>query len=441
MSTNPAASRRQLEASDPKATVWVNANAGSGKTHVLVDRVVRLMLDGTEPSRIMCVTFTKAAAAEMANRLFERLSKWIALDDQALRDQLAKLDILKADAKRLERARQLFTRALETPGGLKIQTIHAFCERVLQLFPVEAGIVPHFTMLDDRESLNLLQEARNGVLATAKADGASALGAALLDVANRVSADGFDSLLSQLLAKRANLRAVFDASSGLAQAESLLRQHLSLEAGVTRETLLAELACDVRRYRELAAALEGGSSTERDRAALIRNLCVAEDITLITLQPVLMTKDGELRKSVANKPTLARHPWIEDFVKADQVRLIEALGVMGDLECLSATLSLLRLGGAIVERFEQLKRNRGAYDFDDLIIKTGELLSERPDAAWVLYKLDGGIEHLLVDEAQDTSPMQWQIIRSLTEEFFAGEGRHGAMSRTLFVVGDRKQSI
>ena len=114
---------------------------------------------------------------------------------------------------------------------------------------------------------------------------------------------------------------------------------------------------------------------------------------------------------------------------------------MGDLECLSATQSVLRLGSAIVKSFEEAKRSRGAYDFDDLIIRTGELLRERPDAAWVLYKLDGGIEHLLVDEAQDTSPMQWEIIRSLTEEFFSGEGRHGRKPRTLFVVGDRKQSI
>ena len=247
MSRNPAASRKQLEASDPSATVWVNANAGSGKTHVLVDRVVRLMLDGTEPSRIMCLTFTKAAAAEMANRLFDRLSKWIALDDEALRGELAKLDINKADARRLDRARQLFTRALETPGGLKIQTIHAFCERVLQLFPVEAGIVPHFTMLDDRESLALLQDARNGVLKAAKADEASPIGMALVDVANRVSPDGFDSLLSHLLGKRANLRALFDEAFGLQRAESLLRAHMSLEQGVTRETLLAGLACDVKR--------------------------------------------------------------------------------------------------------------------------------------------------------------------------------------------------
>ncbi len=161
MSVNPKASLHQLRASDPEASVWVNANAGSGKTHVLVDRVVRLMLGGTEPSRIMCLTFTKAAAAEMANRLFERLSTWIAMDDAALRNKLGELGSPGASPALMERARQLFTRALETPGGLKIQTIHAFCERVLQLFPVEAGVVPHFTLLDDRQSADLLEKARN----------------------------------------------------------------------------------------------------------------------------------------------------------------------------------------------------------------------------------------------------------------------------------------
>jgi len=441
VSHNPAASRAQLRASDPRATVWVNANAGAGKTHVLVDRVVRLMLGGTEPSRIMCLTFTKAAAAEMANRLFDRLSKWIALDDDALRAVLGKLGSENADQALLERARQLFTRALETPGGLKIQTIHAFCERVLQLFPVEAGIVPHFTMLDDRESLKLLQEARNAVLAAAKAGDGSELGTALQDVADRVSADGFDSLLTQLLGKRANLRELFEEEGGLARAESLLRHHMSLEPGLTRDSLTAGLSCDVKRYLELADALDGGSNTEKQRAAEIRAACQAAGVTLQALQKILLTKEGEPRKAIANKPTLQRHSWIEEFLKADQQRLSDALALLGDLECLSATLSVLRLGSAIVRGFEAAKRARGAYDFDDLIIKTGELLRERPDAAWVLYKLDGGIEHLLVDEAQDTSPMQWQIIRSLTEEFYAGEGRHGRMPRTLFVVGDRKQSI
>ena len=223
MSRNPKASAKQLEASDPCATVWVNANAGAGKTHVLVDRVIRLMLGGTEPSRIMCLTFTKAAAAEMANRLFERLSTWIALSDEGLSQRLADLGSPRADAPLLERARQLFTRALETPGGLKIQTIHAFCERVLQLFPIEAGIVPHFSMLDDRQAADMMQQARNMVLSAARSDEASPLGAALLDVATRVSADGFDELLTQLLAKRASLRMVLDREDGLAKAEILLR--------------------------------------------------------------------------------------------------------------------------------------------------------------------------------------------------------------------------
>ncbi|WP_421692901.1 double-strand break repair helicase AddA [Aestuariivirga sp.] len=441
MSLNPAASLAQLRASDPSATVWVNANAGSGKTHVLVDRVVRLMLGGTEPSRIMCLTFTKAAAAEMANRLFERLSKWIALDDGALRDELKKLGAHDAGAPLLERARQLFTRALETPGGLKIQTIHAFCERVLQLFPVEAGIVPHFAMLEDRDSLSLLQDARNAVLAAARTGGETETGAALLDVANRVSADGFDALLTQLLSKRAHLRELFDGEAGLERAESLLRFHMSLEPGLTRESLTQSLDADQTRYRELASLLEGGSKSEKDTAVAIRSALAVPEATLLELRSVLLTGKCEPRKWVANKSTHDAHPWIDDLVRPDQARLEDALGRMGDLECLSATLSLLRLGSAIVRRFEQSKRLRGAYDFDDLIIKTGELLHERPDAAWVLYKLDGGIEHLLVDEAQDTSPMQWQIIRSLTEEFFAGEGRHGRKPRTLFVVGDRKQSI
>ncbi len=440
MSHNPAASLAQLKASDPAATVWVNANAGSGKTHVLVDRVVRLMLGGTEPSRIMCLTFTKAAAAEMANRLFERLSKWITLDDAALRAELKKLGSPDAEPALLERARQLFTRALETPGGLKIQTIHAFCERVLQLFPVEAGIVPHFTMLDDREQLSLLQEVRDAVLSDAQ-DEATETGAALREVVNRVNADDFDKLLTQLLSKRATLRALFEEEKGLERAESLLRMRLSLEQGVTRASITSGLACDVKRYLELAEALESGTDTEGKTAAKLRAGCAAQNPSLLDVQNVLLTGEATPRANVANAPTRQRHPWIEDFVKADQQRLIDALGVMGDLECLGATLSLLRLGSAITRGFEAAKRARGAYDFDDLIIKTGELLREKPDASWVLFKLDGGIEHMLVDEAQDTSPMQWQIVQALTAEFFSGEGRHGSKARTLFVVGDRKQSI
>ena len=129
---------KQRRASDPNASAFVAANAGSGKTYVLVQRILRLLLDGFDPSQILALTYTTAAAANMSNRVFKDLSDWVSLDDRALAGELAKLDGNKASAERIRLARQLFARAVETPGGLKIQTIHAFCERVLHLFPFDA---------------------------------------------------------------------------------------------------------------------------------------------------------------------------------------------------------------------------------------------------------------------------------------------------------------
>ena len=441
MSANPQASALQARASDPKVSAWVNANAGSGKTHVLVDRVVRLLLAGTEPSRIMCLTFTKAAAAEMSNRLFERLSAWVPLDDASLRQSLENLGTRDIDADLLRRARQLFTRALETPGGLKIQTIHAFCERVLQLFPVEAGIVPRFTVMDDRLAADLMRQARDQTLAAALQAPDSALGLAVTDVAGRVQADGFEALMSGLLRQRANIRAVLDGDDGIIAALGHLRGVLGIGPDESNETLERELTIDRTRLARFAAALDGGSKTDVERAVYLRIVLGNAQSTLFDLQHIFLTLKDEPRKSLATKPVLTAHPWISDFVAGEQARLQSALGKRADLERIAATGSLLVVGAAILSAYETAKRRHGAYDFEDLIIRTGELLAERPDAAWVLYKLDGGIEHLLIDEAQDTSPAQWRIIKALTEEFFSGAGSHGGKRRTIFAVGDRKQSI
>jgi ATP-dependent helicase/nuclease subunit A len=149
------ANRDQARASDPDASVWVSAHAGSGKTHVLVNRVIRLMLAGVQPERILCLTYTRAAAAEMSRRLFDVLSSWIPLDDEALIHHVHGISGYAKFGGELKAARRLFARALETPGGLKIQTIHAFCERLLQRFPVEAGVVPGFTVMDEIEAREL----------------------------------------------------------------------------------------------------------------------------------------------------------------------------------------------------------------------------------------------------------------------------------------------
>ena len=443
MTLNPRASAKQLEASDPRSSAWVNANAGSGKTHVLVDRVIRLLLTGTEPSRIMCLTFTKAAASEMSNRLFERLSAWVPLDDAALDGALALLGIAEPkDSLRL-RARQLFTRALETPGGLKIQTIHAFCERLLQLFPVEAGIVPRFTVMDERSAVEMLQQARDATLAAAIEAPHGALGLAVADVVAHVQADQFEELMRQLLGQRANLGGVLESQVTIAAATILLRRQLDLGVDETASDVIASATLDRAVYPKLAEALARGGKTDRERGELIARVLGDPAASLADLASLYLTtkNEGKALSSMATKPVIQAHGWIEPFLLAEQQRLAMVLGKLADLRRIAATASLLTVGAAILSAFEAAKRRAGAYDFEDLIIRTGELLSERPEAAWVLYKLDGGIEHLLVDEAQDTSPAQWSIVTALTEEFFAGAGSRGSLDRTVFAVGDRKQSI
>lgn len=437
--TRPA-SLPQLRASDPLASAWVNANAGSGKTHVLVDRLIRLMLAGTDPSRILCLTFTKAAAAEMSTRLYERLGRWTTMEAAGLAGALAAIGIESAPEATLTRARQLFTAALETPGGLKIQTIHAFCERLLQHFPVEAGIIPQFTVMDDHMSAEILQLARQNVLRGAQQDPQSSLGQALAEITRHVQASDFDDLVKAVLAGKTDL----DLSrSGITIAVNALRQRLSLSPADAPARIHSELALDTVSYRQFVDALQRGSKGDTERAAQIASVLIGREPNLIGLKRLYLTTADEPKKirGIVTKPVIDAHRWIEAFVAAEQQRLLAGLGKLADLEHITATAALLTIAGEMAGAYEAEKRRRGAYDFDDLISRTNRLLAERPDAAWVLYKLDGGIEHVLLDEAQDTSPAQWNIVRAITEEFFAGHGTRERPDRTLFAVGDRKQSI
>jgi len=434
---------QQRKASDPEASAWVNANAGSGKTHVLIDRLIRLMLDDTEPSKILCLTFTRAAASEMASRLYDRVGGWITLSDAALQGELRKIGADDVSPERLRRARQLFTAALETPGGLKIQTIHAFCERLLQLFPVEAGIVPDFTVMDDRASAEALSAARRHVLREAQRDPEGVIGTAFAEVVRHAQAEQFDELLAAILRQRADLDDILKNAKGAVKAGLYLRAVLDLQPGEDEAAIYATLSLDRALSQRFIAALNTGSDAAKGVAAQIAGVLSRPGTSLLDLHDVYMTKDSEPRslRTMAAAKILAAWPDAADFATAEQVRLATALGKLADLEQLRATLALLTVAGAVTAAFEREKRRRGAYDFDDLILRTSDLLAERPDAVWVLFKLDNGIEHVLVDEAQDTSPAQWKIIRALTEEFFSGQGVERPKPRALFVVGDRKQSI
>ncbi|MDH7797375.1 MULTISPECIES: double-strand break repair helicase AddA [unclassified Beijerinckia] len=438
MSAGRSSSRSSLSqaaASDPSVSVWVSANAGSGKTHVLAHRVIRLLLNNVEPGKILCLTFTKAAAANMARRVFDILSGWTSFDDETLQQALS--DMTGRTGHDLAFARTLFARTIETPGGLKVQTIHAFCERLLHMFPFEANIAAGFSVIETDAQEELLQRAREDVLALAIDAPDSVAGRALHLITGLTSEAKFDQLLKGGLAKHAAIEAVLGRlQEGGYRAR--LAQELGLRPSETIEALDAEITEGGPSKKDWATAaeiLEASSASDQKQAGRIRAFLAVSSVEI--LRATVLTDKGEPRKTFATKAAQARlDPTIVDELE----RLPPLLEKHKAARCVERSAALLELLNAILLRYRHLKTAHGKLDFADLIERTMMLL-DRSSAAWVLYKLDNGIDHVLVDEAQDTSPEQWHILQRLTEEFFAGSGGGAPRLRTLFVVGDEKQSI
>jgi ATP-dependent helicase/nuclease subunit A len=430
---------KQRRASDPAASVWVSANAGSGKTHVLAQRVVRLLLQGTPPSKILCLTFTKAAAANMAMRVFDTLALWTRLDDPALRNAIVATGASEPSARDRIEARKLFARTVETPGGLKIQTIHAFCERLLHLFPFEANAPARFEVTDETLQAELLQRARRDVLNDARTD--SRLADMLDRVTQDCSAQGFESLIKEAMSQRARARTRWPQDHALS-----LRKALGLAPGRDVSTIrdeMIEREIAPARWSEIAAFLATGSVTDQKKAELLRRAGAHRaagdlDSCLDCYLSIFFTEKEERLKSLLTKALATRRPDIEADLNGEQTRLDGLRMERKSAAMLERTVALTGLIDAIFKRYDAFKAARGILDFDDLIAKTLALL-ERSEAAWVLYKLDAGIDHVLVDEAQDTSAAQWRILERLTGDFATGAGR--AAARTFFAVGDEKQSI
>ncbi|HUE45915.1 MAG TPA: double-strand break repair helicase AddA [Aestuariivirgaceae bacterium] len=439
------ANRNQAVASDPNASVWVSAHAGSGKTYVLVNRVIRLMLAGVPPERILCLTYTRAAAAEMSRRLFEVLSSWIPLDDDALIEHIHKISGYAKFGGELNKARRLFARALETPGGLKIQTIHAFCERLLQRFPVEAGVVPGFSVMDDVEARDVLAEVRRSVLAEARAvEGPAA--AALAKVVAYAGDQQIDALVKELLAKRSELKRLLSDEGLRDGAIARLARFLGVPGNVSEETIWSDAVAGMDRAAYAAAAdalSEAGGKADPKLGGQIRDTLAAGDPEQIfaALKGVFLTKEGERRKKLCTAATVRQFPHVDEHLASECDRIVALAEMERAVKVRDASAALFGFADQIIGRYENEKRRLGRYDYDDLIIRTLSMFRELEHAAWVLYKLDGGLDHILIDEAQDTSPEQWQIVQFLAEDFFTGEGRRPGVTRTIFAVGDRKQSI
>ncbi|WP_297583397.1 double-strand break repair helicase AddA [Roseibium sp.] len=437
---------RQDLASRPRASAWVSANAGSGKTFVLSRRVVRLLLDGTDPSRILALTFTKAAAAEMATRVFKILGTWVTMADGELSVELQDIEGRKPDAARLAMARRLFARALETPGGLKIQTIHGFCESLLHQFPLEANVAGHFSVLDDRVAAELMAEARASVLHKAETEPDSSFGQALASVIDLMSDGGAQKALDELIQRRDAFRRwtvdAGDLETALEELAALLKIDPSTRLGDFDNRFRDECPFDLNTCLSYAEALKTGTKTDQARAdALVDAIKISTpDAFREAWLQIFLTGKLEPRKSLATKKIADTYPDMIEALVGEQSRLMTLLEERRRVATFEGTVSLLRLADAVIRHYDRAKTARGYLDFEDLVVKTATLLQKSDAALWVQYKLDQGLDHILVDEAQDTSPRQWEVVTSLASEFFSGSGAH-ERTRTLFAVGDEKQSI
>ncbi|HKK31578.1 MAG TPA: UvrD-helicase domain-containing protein, partial [Alphaproteobacteria bacterium] len=425
----------QRIAANPAVSAWVDASAGSGKTKVLTDRVLALLLQSARPHAILCLTFTKAAAGEMANRIAGRLSSWARMDEPALAEDLASLGGRTPDGETLDRARRLFARVQEAPGGVRIDTMHAFCQGVLQRFPVEAKVPPHFAVLDERDQRTLLAQARDGLVLEIARHPDTPLAQAWERVLARLSESTFAKLMGELVKNRPLL---------LKAQASDIAHALEVPAEATTETLVRsaceDAAFDGPGLRSLIQPmLEGSATVQKIAGSLstwLENTAGHRDFK--ALCAALLNKDGTPTKLERFNPFKSNFA-LHELIQTEQARLVDVWDELSRAEALADTEALLTVAKQLLTRYEQAKRIRSQLDYDDLIEGAARLLVD-PGAAWVHYKLDEGIDHVLVDEAQDTSPPQWQVIAGLIEEFFAGESvneRH----RTFFAVGDPKQSI
>lgn len=432
------ATDQQRRASDPDVSVWVEASAGTGKTKVLSDRVLRLLLKGVVPARILCLTYTKAAAVEMNTRIARRLSQWAVIDDSRLAAELQKLLGCAADDKIMAQARRLFAILLDTPGGMKIQTIHSFCQEILKRFPLEAKISPYFEVMDDRTAGEALEQIKLDLLRRVELQPEGRTAQALAYITSKVSEFTFPKLMSSLSVNRHKILRLLAKGSGALLAEIAARLNIAPEMTVEQATADFWAQTDFAAASALAEALLQGSEIDAGKGTALRQALSARDYA--AYHKIFLTDKNEPRKTIGTKAAMAHCPSGAEWAAEEAGRLLETDEKLAAVALFASTRAVLYLAEDLLQGYNAYKRRHSKMDYEDLIVLTRELLENPQVAEWVLYKLDGGIDNVLIDEAQDTSPDQWAIVKAITDEFFHGEGAKTKNS-TVFVVGDRKQSI
>lgn len=437
----------QAHAADPKISAWVGASAGTGKTKVLTDRVLRLLLEGVNPGRLLCLTYTKAAAAEMKNRIHSRLSQWTVMPDAALESHLKTLTQQVITPEKLSIARQLFTRVLDTPDGIKIQTIHAFCQMLIRRFPVEADVPPHFQVMDETESKEWMNQARHELLSGKLGQEDEALKEILDYFTWKIDDGRFENLLQSILQDWKKLQLCKEQYGDIDAIRYQLFQAFEIEPQSLDDfwqSWLDAPALDEAALRDAVQAWQASGKEDNKRAenlaAWLMQPLAARIVHYSDYARLFFSSKGEPLARLFSKAVKENFPDSAAFLLKEQERVVRMIAQFKTVNSIHETAKLLYVANAILTRYQHIKNMHVRLDYQDLVHKAIRLLCESNSAQWVLYKLDGGIDHILIDEAQDTSPEQWRVAKALCDEFFSGQAAREE-NRTLFVVGDEKQSI
>lgn len=448
----------QGRASNPQSSSWVSASAGSGKTKVLTDRILRLLLPqengdaGSLPHKILALTFTKAAASEMELRIQKTLSKWSTINYGELETELKNLLERAPTQNDINAARRLFATVIDSQSGLPIMTIHAFCTSILSRFPLEAGLSPQNKALEESQAMALLAKAQQNLMKQAAQDKGSPLSQALNHIAEEQNEEQFSNLFSQVISERAQMRRILNDNFGTEGLYARLCDLLHINPSETIDSLFSNFIDHTPQeslYEAITALMNDGGKKTTERGNIIKTWleCIDKVGSYQDYKRGFLTQKDTPFSPITSAAIIKSTPQIEGFLQKEAERILCFENELKSLKCAAITRDIFIISEAFLHHYESLKEKESALDFDDLILKTVDLLEGRTlninsdeMAPWVRFKLDQGIDHILVDEAQDTNPEQWQIIQALCDDFFDGQAAQDK-TRTIFVVGDEKQSI
>lgn len=446
-----AASRNQHRAATPTQSVWVSANAGTGKTRVLTNRILRLLIDGAAVTDILAVTYTRAAAAEMRNRLYQRLARWAVTDESTLARDIQAMGVDRPSRKQIDRARRLFAELLDAPLPIRIETVHAFAQSVLRRFPVEAQIQPYFELATSSQARAMKDEAVMDVMRSAD----PLVLQSLRHLAEVMAEDQLVQFAAQMFAHPELLRRTA-ATPAVVKAElfsalgcpDAAHDHDAAIARLITDAIQPDVDRDAWLGALLAAKISHGTDAERQKAAVLEKFLMAtaeqRAVMFDEYCRFFLTLDGGIRASHATKKVREVNPEFSRLAQEEAGRLLAIEGQINSIRTAALTMAIYVVAAEMATGYGLRKTNAGLMDYDDLISKTVTLFAQDGGVSWVRYKLDKGIQHLLIDEAQDTSPSQWSILSSLAEEFFDSADDLDPKDqppRSLFSVGDYKQSI